>query len=972
MSDSTKHHLRWFPWLAGGLLGYAVLWLWGYFWSPLGATLAHAFGWLPSWTPRHLLPDLVAGGLGLLIWRRADDPRLRRAWGFLSAGMAALVCADVLAAQARLPWPGAVWNSAAVDVCVLAVYVLAFAFLYSYPTPPMTRPARARLHLDVSVVIAVSGMTLWVMAIAPVWHMLPPLGPLDQLYALFLLGDLILLWRALVLYFAHTQAAPRPDLLLLVIAMACSGIGDTTTTLSARLSLYRTGDWLSLVWVLGATAMAGAALFQYRRLLAPPAAAPPQPPAYNEIRSVILMFVAILTAYAALSVMELNSLADTHLWAIVIGAGLIVGLVCGRLALTLLDNTRLTRDLRRANAELTGRVREQAQLAATLAQSEERYRTIFELVSDYAYSIQIAPDGNHVFEWVTPSFRNVVGYHPDDLGLTEACDKIILPEDQPIITQRARALARGQEVTNEYRIIRPDGAIRWHRDTSRPIKDVRTDQIVRVIGAAHDITERKLVEETLRDSESKLRGLVEQSTDGIILCDEQGRIVEWNQAQAAITGIARDQALGRALTEVVERLQVDGDPQVHRGQAMQESLAALLAGQAGGMAQLERDTVIRHPDGRRRTVHVVPFPIQTGRGVALGVISRDVTERTDARRALEEQEALYHAMFNGNHAIKLLVEPATGAIVAANPAACEFYGFSQAELVARTLADLRNDLCGAQYDELTEQQTYYTCQHRQATGAVRDVEVYSSPITVQGKPLRFAIIHDITERQRLTTALADSEARFRRLAENAPDVVYRARLAPELGFDYISPAVVKIAGYTPADFYLDPLLALKIAHPDDRARFQGLMTGQTPPDEPIELRWIHKDGTIIWTEQRTTPFYDAAGRLIGLEGIARNISERKQAEAEIRRALAQEHELSELRSRFINMTSHEFRTPLSTILTASELLERYANNWTLDNRCSDRCIARIDVIHETAPNWRYEHKRLPAVGTVSARSVPQF
>jgi signal transduction histidine kinase len=374
LSASTKHHLRWFPWLAGGLLGYAVLWLWGYVWPPLGATLAHAFGWLPSWTPRHLLPDLVAGGLGLLIWRRADDPRLRRAWGFLSAGMAALVCADVLAAQARLPWPGAVWNSAAADGFVLVVYVLAFAFLYGYPTPSLTRSAQARLHLDVSVVIAVSGMTLWVMAIAPVWPMLPPLGPLDQLYALFLIGDLILLWRALVLYFAHTQAAPRPDLLLLVIAMACSGIGDIATTLSARLSLYRTGDWLSLVWVLGATAMAGAALFQYRRLLAPPAA-PAQPPAHSESRTIILLLGATLTAYAALIVMELSNPTGMHLWEIVIGAGLILGLVCGRLALTLLDNTRLTRDLRRANAELTGRVREQAQLAATSAQSEERYRS---------------------------------------------------------------------------------------------------------------------------------------------------------------------------------------------------------------------------------------------------------------------------------------------------------------------------------------------------------------------------------------------------------------------------------------------------------------------------------------------------------------------------------------------------------------------------------------------------------------------
>ncbi len=143
------------------------------------------------------------------------------------------------------------------------------------------------------------------------------------------------------------------------------------------------------------------------------------------------------------------------------------------------------------------------------------------------------------------------------------------------------------------------------------------------------------------------------------------------------------------------------------------------------------------------------------------------------------------------------------------------------------------------------------------------------------------LLHNIQEREWEQKAVRESEARFRRLAENAQDIVYRYRLVPAPGFEYVSPAATTIIGYTPEEHYADPYLGVKIIHPDDRSLLEAAFRGERPPDTPLTLRWIRKDGTMIWTEQRNVPFYDQAGNLIAIEGIARDITRRKQAEKEL-------------------------------------------------------------------------------------------
>jgi PAS domain S-box-containing protein len=141
-------------------------------------------------------------------------------------------------------------------------------------------------------------------------------------------------------------------------------------------------------------------------------------------------------------------------------------------------------------------------------------------------------------------------------------------------------------------------------------------------------------------------------------------------------------------------------------------------------------------------------------------------------------------------------------------------------------------------------------------------------------------IGQFIERHQAEAARRMSEERFRLLAEQAQDVIYRYRMLPTRGWEYISPASSRVSGYTPEEHYADPHISLKIIHPDDRPRFEDAIKAGSGP--PLELRWIRKDGAVVWTEQRNVPFYNECGTLVAVEGIARDITERKQAEEALR------------------------------------------------------------------------------------------
>lgn len=145
-----------------------------------------------------------------------------------------------------------------------------------------------------------------------------------------------------------------------------------------------------------------------------------------------------------------------------------------------------------------------------------------------------------------------------------------------------------------------------------------------------------------------------------------------------------------------------------------------------------------------------------------------------------------------------------------------------------------------------------------------------------------AIVRDVTGRKRVQEELKASEEQFRLLTENASDIIFRYRFKPTLGFDYVSPSVKQITGYSPEEHYADPELALKIVHPEDRHLIDDVVRSPESSGGPLTLRFERKDGEVIWIEQHNNPLFDAAGDLVAVEGIARDVSARRQAEEELK------------------------------------------------------------------------------------------
>ena len=176
---------------------------------------------------------------------------------------------------------------------------------------------------------------------------------------------------------------------------------------------------------------------------------------------------------------------------------------------------------------------------------------------------------------------------------------------------------------------------------------------------------------------------------------------------------------------------------------------------------------------------------------------------------------------------------------------------------------------------------------------------------------------DISARKQTERALQDSRDRFERLAANAADAITRLRLHPEPTWEYVSPAIERMIGYTPEDFYADGYIMRRITHPSDRARLAEFMQHPERWEDALTVRAVSKSGTEVWAEMRMTPIYDDAGQLAYIETVSRDITERKEYETRL-------EELIRSKDEFVASVSHELRTPLTAVVgLAQELRDNH-------------------------------------------------
>jgi len=255
---------------------------------------------------------------------------------------------------------------------------------------------------------------------------------------------------------------------------------------------------------------------------------------------------------------------------------------------------------------------------------------------------------------------------------------------------------------------------------------------------------------------------------------------------------------------------------------------------------------------------------------------------------LWQSEEQYRSLFNEGLTGNYVSNPA-GQVLLCNTAFARIFGYGKPEeiICANTASLYLNQ--ESRHKFLTalrkkKKLEYYECELVDRYGRkVTVVENASGTFDRHGELIQIqGYLFDITERKQAEERLRESEEKYRLLAENAKDIIFRLQVEPERKFEYISPAVTAITGNTPEDYYADPKLVYRLVYPDDLDILKGIVTGKHDLDSTITLRWVCRDGRVIWIEQRNVPVYAADGRLIAIEGIVRDITVRKQMEQKLR------------------------------------------------------------------------------------------
>jgi two-component system, NarL family, sensor histidine kinase UhpB len=182
---------------------------------------------------------------------------------------------------------------------------------------------------------------------------------------------------------------------------------------------------------------------------------------------------------------------------------------------------------------------------------------------------------------------------------------------------------------------------------------------------------------------------------------------------------------------------------------------------------------------------------------------------------------------------------------------------------------------------------------------------------------------DITGAKESDSGSIEEPQQLRRLIENAHDMVYRTRLYPTWAVEYCGGAVLAITGHTVAEFYADPELPRKTVHEDDRPLVWGLRDDSGHLQPVITLRWIHPDGRVVYAEHRRVPVYNAAGQIIAVEGIARDVTEFMESQRRLRESEDQLHQLAarlqDARETERAQVARELHDELGQTLTALKL-----------------------------------------------------
>jgi PAS domain S-box-containing protein/putative nucleotidyltransferase with HDIG domain len=389
-----------------------------------------------------------------------------------------------------------------------------------------------------------------------------------------------------------------------------------------------------------------------------------------------------------------------------------------------------------------------------------------------------------------------------------------------------------------------------------------------------DITERKRMEQELRESEERFRRVVETMGVGLSAIDANGVLTYVNEYLAKMLGYSIDEMIGHPAVDFYY-------DEEHRRR--QEEI--FKQRKAGMQDSMSFEVTWRRKDGQKVYSILSPTPHfdADGRFTGSFAIHTDITERKRMEQELRESEEKYRELINGMNDTAWVID-FDGNFIDVNDAAVEVLGYSREELLAMGPHDIDSSLDAKTITDLikgmaTDKMQVFETSHTTKDGKPIPVEIKSSLITYQGKQAILSIARDITKRKQAEEALRENEEKLKNIVENSTNIFYSH--TPDHILTYHSPQVKDILGYEP-DEAMMKWTELASDNPINKEGLKlterAIKTGK--PQPPYELELNHKNGKKVWVEVREAPVV-VNGKTILIVGALTDITERKKAEEDL-------------------------------------------------------------------------------------------
>lgn len=374
-----------------------------------------------------------------------------------------------------------------------------------------------------------------------------------------------------------------------------------------------------------------------------------------------------------------------------------------------------------------------------LRESEEKFRT----VADFAYNWEswVGKDGQIIY--ISPSCERISGYKPEEfLSDSLLLEKIAHPDDSKLLKDHSEVAHSSQHLHEieelDFMIIKKDGSVAYIGHLCRPVFDDMGNYLGRR-SSNRDITERKLADKALQESEERYKTLFENTGTSIIIVEENTTISLANKRFLQSTGYTKEEVEGvKKWTEIIYKDDIGWMTEQHRLRRENPQHA------------IPSSFEFRY-NTKSGELRYVLINVQLIPGTRESIASlMDITERKRAEESVSALSRRYQVLLqtasDGIHVLDDL-----GNVVEVNEAFCTMLGYTREELLQLNVADWDIQWMGAELltkvSEVITRPMVFETRHRRKDGTLLDVEINAVSITLEGSNFNYAACRDITDRK---------------------------------------------------------------------------------------------------------------------------------------------------------------------------------------------------------------------------------